>query len=142
MYLLDTEMLSELRKRRSGTIDAAVEAWIATVDKVELFLSVVSIMDVERAIALLEPRSPHQANVLRQWLHEKVLPTFNGRIIPIDAAIALRRACLSVPGTATEQHAWIAASGLVHRMTIVTRSVSAFTGTGTTILDPGAFQPH
>jgi len=140
MYLLDTNALSELRKRRSGKIDAAVEAWASSVDQAELYLSVITVMEVELGIALLERRDPHQAGVLRLWLHDKVMPAFTGRILPIDTMIALRCARLHVPDTKGERDAWIAATGLVHDLTIVTRNVADFAGTGVTLLDPWTFQ--
>lgn len=136
MYLLDTNVLSELRKRRSGKIDTAVEAWANSVDQADLFLSVITVMEVELGIALLERRDPHQAGVLRLWLYDKVMPAFTGRILPIDAAIALRCARLHVPDTKSERDAWIAATGLVHGLVVVTRNVADFAGTGTTLLDP------
>ena len=136
MYLLDTNVLSELRKRRSGKIDTAVEAWANSVDQADLFLSVITVMEVELGIALLERRDPNQAGVLRLWLHDKVMPAFTGRILPIDAAIALRCARLHVPDTKSERDAWIAATGLVHGLVVVTRNVADFAGTGATLLDP------
>ena len=93
-------------------------------------------MEVELGIALIERRDAQQANVLRLWLHEKVMPAFAGRVLPIDATIALRCARLHVPETKSERDAWIAATGLVHDLTVVTRNVSDFTGTGVTLLDP------
>lgn len=136
MYLLDTNVLSELRKRRSGKIDPAVERWAGTVDHGDLFLSVITIMEVELGIALLERRDARQATMLRLWLHDKVMPAFAGRILPVDPAIALRCARLHVPDTKSERDAWIAATGLVQDLTIVTRNVSDFVGTGATLLDP------
>ncbi|RZL18457.1 MAG: VapC toxin family PIN domain ribonuclease, partial [Sphingomonas sp.] len=76
MYLLDTNALSELRKRRSGKISAAVEAWAGSVDQADMFLSVITIMEIELGIALLERRDTRQAGVLRLWLHDKVMPAF------------------------------------------------------------------
>jgi predicted nucleic acid-binding protein len=136
MFLLDTNVLSELRKRRSGKIDAAVEAWAGSVDQADLYLSVITVMEVELGIALIERRDAQQANVLRLWLHEKVMPAFAGRILSIDASIALRCARLHVPETKSERDAWIAATSLIHDLTIVTRSVLDFAGTGATLLDP------
>jgi len=136
MYLLDTNVLSELRKRRSGKINPTVEAWAGSVDQADMYLSVITIMEVELGIALLERRDPKQAGVLRLWLHEKVLPAFTGRILPIDTTIALRCARLHVPDTKSERDAWIAATGLVHDMTIVTRNGVDFVGTGVRLLDP------
>ncbi len=136
MFLLDTNALSELRKRRSGKINPAVEAWAGSVDQAELYLSVITIMEVELGIALLERRDARQARMLRLWLHDKVMPAFAGRILPVDTPIALRCARLHVPDTKSERDAWIAATGLVHDLTIVTRNVADFAGTGVTLLDP------
>jgi len=139
MYLLDTNVLSELRKRRSGKINSAVEAWAGTIDQADMYLSVVTIMEVELGIALLERRDARQAGVLRLWLHEKVMPAFTGRILPIDTTIALRCARLHVPDTKSERDAWIAATGLAHDLTVVTRNLADFAGTGVTLLDPWTF---
>ncbi len=139
MYLLDTNALSELRKRRSGKISAAVEAWAGSVDQADMFLSVITVMEIELGIALLERRDTRQAGVLRLWLHDKVMPAFAGRILPVDTTIALRCARLHVPDTKSERDAWIAATGLVHDLTIVTRNVVDFAGTEVTLLDPWAY---
>jgi predicted nucleic acid-binding protein len=139
MYLLDTNTLSELRKRRSGKISAAVEAWAGSVDQADMYLSVITIMEIELGIALLERRDPRQAGMLRLWLHDKVMPAFAGRMLSIDTTIALRCARLHVPDTKSERDAWIAATGLVHDLTIVTRNVADFAGTGVTLLDPWTF---
>jgi predicted nucleic acid-binding protein len=139
MYLLDTNVLSELRKRRSGKISAAVEAWAGSVDQADMFLSVITIMEIELGIALLERRDTRQAGVLRLWLHDKVMPAFAGRILPVDTTIALRCARLHVPDTKSERDAWIAATGLVHDLTIVTRNVVDFAGTDVTLLDPWTY---
>jgi len=136
MYLLDTNVLSELRKRRGGRMDPAVEAWAAKADPASLHLSVVTIMEVELGIALLDRRDPTQAATLRLWLRERVLPAFAGRILPIDTAVALRCASLHVPDPQSERDAWIAATGLVHGLTIVTRNTADFTATGVPLLDP------
>ncbi|KQN16493.1 type II toxin-antitoxin system VapC family toxin [Sphingomonas sp. Leaf30] len=139
MYLLDTNALSELRKRRSGKISAAVEAWAGSVDQADMFLSVITIMEIELGIALLERRDTRQAGVLRLWLHDKVMPAFAGRVLPVDTTIALRCARLHVPDTKSERDAWIAATGLVHDLTIVTRNVVDFAGTDVTLLDPWTY---
>mgnify|MGYP000424457197 FL=1 len=139
MYLLDTNALSELRKRRSGKMSPAVEAWAGSVDQADMYLSVITIMEIELGIALLERRDARQAGVLRLWLHDKVMPAFAGRILPVDTTIALRCARLHVPDTKSERDAWIAATGLVHDLTIVTRNIVDFAGTDVTLLDPWAY---
>ena len=139
MYLLDTNVLSELRKRRSGKINSAVEAWAGSVDQADMYLSVITIMEVELGIALLERRDARQVGVLRLWLHEKVMQAFSGRVLPVDTTIALRCARLHVPETKSERDAWIAATGLAHDLTVVTRNIGDFTGTGVTLLDPWTF---
>ena len=136
MYLLDTNVLSELRKRRSGRIDPAVEAWANAADPARLHLSVITIMEVELGIAQLDRRDGAQAATLRLWLHEKVLPAFAGRILPIDTPIAVRCAHLHVPDPRSERDAWIAATGLVHGLTVVTRNIADFAATGVRLLDP------
>ncbi len=139
MYLLDTNALSELRKRRSGKMSPAVEAWAGSVDQADMYLSVITIMEIELGIALLERRDARQAGVLRLWLHDKVMPAFAGRILPVDTTIALRCARLHVPDTKSERDAWIAATGLVHDLTIVTRNIVDFAGTDVSLLDPWAY---
>lgn len=139
MFLLDTNALSELRKRRSGKISPAVEAWAGSVDQADMFLSVITIMEIELGIALLERRNTRQAGVLQLWLHDKVMPAFAGRILPVDTTIALRCARLHVPDTKSERDAWIAATGLVHDLTIVTRNVVDFAGTDVTLFDPWTY---
>jgi len=117
----------------------AVEAWAGSVDQADMYLSVITIMEIELGIALLERRDARQAGVLRLWLHDKVMPAFAGRILPVDTTIALRCARLHVPDTKSERDAWIAATGLVHDLTIVTRNIVDFAGTDVTLLDPWAY---
>lgn len=138
-YLLDTSVLLELRKRRSGKIDPAVEAWAHSVDQADLYLSVTTVMDVALGIARRESYDSQQARVLRLWLQDRVLPAFAGRLLPIDIPVTLRCARLQVECGLSKGPPWIAATGLVHGMTIVTRNTDDFDGTGATVMDPWTF---
>ena len=124
MYLLDTHVLSELRRR--DRIDPRVAAWADTVEQDALYLSVVTILEVELGILAVERRDPAQAALLRRWLEDRVLPAFDARILPIDTAVARACARLHVPDRRAERDAMIGATALTHRMTVVTRNVVDF----------------
>ena len=124
MYLLDTHVLSELRRR--DRIDPRVAAWADTVEQDALYLSVVTILEVELGILAVERRDPAQAALLRRWLEDRVLPDFDARILPIDTAVARACARLHVPDRRAERDAMIGATALTHRMTVVTRNVVDF----------------
>lgn len=136
MFLLDTNVISELRKVRSGKADDHVAKWAEGVDTTELFVSVVTIQELEIGVLLLERRDPLQGKVLRAWMGDHVLPAFEGRILPVDTAVALSSAKLHVPDPRPIRDTLIAATALVHGMTVVTRNVADFTHSGVSILDP------
>jgi hypothetical protein len=136
MYLLDTNVVSELRKVRAGRADAQVAAWADGVDASDLYLSVVSLQELEIGVLLAERRDATQGAVLRRWLDEHVLPAFAGRLLVVDAAVARRSARLHVPNPRPLRDGLIAATALVHGMTVVTRNVDDFAPTGVPTLDP------
>lgn len=136
MYLLDTNVLSELRKVRLGRADVNVVAWAQTVDAAELFVSVVSLMELELGVLAMERKDPAQGALLRAWLQEQVLPEFSSRTLSIDTAVAQRCARLHVPDKRGERDALIAATALVHSMTLVTRNVVDFQPMGVSIINP------
>jgi predicted nucleic acid-binding protein len=140
MYLLDTNVVSELRK--AGTINPKVRAWAKEVQPSTLFLSTITILELEVGILGLESRDPSRAALLRHWLENVVLPAFNGRILPIDIPVARRSAAMHVPTPCSDRDALIAATALVHRMIVVTRNVSDFQPTGAPIINPWDAQVH
>jgi predicted nucleic acid-binding protein len=136
MYLLDTNVISELRKAKSGKADKNVVSWANNVSAARLFLSVITILEIETGVLLIESRDPSQGAVLRSWLNAHVLPAFSERILPFDTAVAQRCARLHVPDRRSDRDSIIAATALVHGMTIVTRNVDDFEPTGVEILNP------
>lgn len=136
MFVLDTNVVSELRKAKAGKADANVTAWAASVPAAALFISVVSILELETGVLLVARRDPAQGAALRDWLDRHVLTAFAGRVLVVDTAIAQRCALLHVPDPRSDRDALIAATALVHGMTIVTRNVTDFAPTGVPLFDP------
>jgi toxin FitB len=136
MYLLDTNVVSELRKVRTGKADARVAAWACGVETADLFISVITVQELEIGVRLSERRDAPQSAVLRCWLDKQVLPAFTGRILAIDLAVAQRSAPLHVPNPRPVRDGLIAATALVHGLIMVTRNVVDFEGTGVTTLNP------
>jgi hypothetical protein len=136
MFVLDTNVISELRKVRAGKADANVAAWTEGVDASALFLSVITVMELEIGVLQVERRDVSQGATLRAWLDHLVLPEFAGRVLPIDSAVAQRYARLHVPDRCSDRDALIAATALVHGMAVVTRNVADFAATGVELLNP------
>jgi toxin FitB len=136
MYLLDTNVVSELRKAKSGKADANVVAWANSVSAAQLFLSVITVLELETGVLLVERRDPAQGALLRAWLNVHVLPAFSDRIIALDTAVAQRCARLHVPDPRSDRDAIIAATALVHGMTIATRNTEDFIRTGVELMNP------
>ena len=126
MYLLDTNVVSELRKARTGKADAFVVNWARSIPPEMLYLSVITVLELEMGILALERRDQRQGRLIRRWLEDQVLPTFDGRILVIDTEVARKCAELHVPDRRAERDAMIAATALVHRMKVVTRNVVDF----------------
>lgn len=134
-YLLDTNVVSELRKSQSRA-DQAVRSWVAARVSTDLHLSVVTILEIELGIARLSRRSPAQADRLQTWLEDDVLEVFGGRILPVDVLVARRAARLHVPDPRPERDALIAATAVVHGLTVVTRNVADCEPMGVAVIDP------
>lgn len=136
MYLLDTNVVSELRKAKAGRADRNVAAWVSKISPSELYVSAISIFELELGVLLAERRDEAQGRILRSWLESRVMPAFAGRVLAVDAAIARRCAALHVPDPRPQRDAWIAATALVHEMTVVTRNVADFLPTGVKTKNP------
>lgn len=136
MFILDTNVVSELRKGRSGKADRNVTKWARGTPTASLFLSVITILELELGVRLLERRDETQGIIMRTWLDEHVRPAFDGRVLPIDTLVALECARLHVPNPRAERDALIAATARVHSMTVVTRNVADFSATGVEVFNP------
>jgi len=135
-YLLDTNVVSELRKVGDGKADANVTKWVGAQDSNDLFISAITILEIERGILTVQRRDVAQGSRLRGWMDSRVRPEFAERVLPIDDAIATRCAHLHIPGRRNEADAFIAATALVHGLTVVTRNVQDFGDTGVIVIDP------
>ena len=136
MFILDTNVISELRKAGDGKADANVVAWLSSVDAGTFYLSAITLMEIELGVLRIERRDPVQGAKLRAWVDQRILPEFADRTLPVDLAVALRCAPLHVPDSRPERDAFIAATALVHGMTIVTRNLADFAPIGVPLVNP------
>jgi predicted nucleic acid-binding protein len=140
MYVLDTDVVSHLR--RPEKIHPTVAAWATSSPVTLYFISTITLHEIERGILLMERKDSAQGAILRAWMDGQILTRFAGRILPVDIAVALRCAKLHVPGPKPERNAFIAATALVHGMTVVTRNVDDFRPTGVEVLNPWEWEPQ
>jgi hypothetical protein len=134
MFLLDTNVISELRRPEKANRHVLV--WAGSVPAASFFLSVISILEIEIGALQIARKDPAQGTLLRSWIDEQILPGFEGRILPIDSDVAQRCARLHVPDPRPERDALIAATAMVHGLTVVTRNHADFELTGVTLLNP------
>lgn len=139
MHLLDTNVVSIFRR-----IDKAprqILDWAASVDAEDFYLSVVSILEIEQGILMKERTDRAQAGLYRDWLNNDILVRYEDRILPVDLPVARRCARLHVPDRRSERDALIAATALVHGMTVVTRNEADFKATGVPLINPWPYAP-
>ena len=133
MYLLDTGVVLELRKARAGQSDPGLAAWAAGIARQKLFISALNLLEMESAAARLARKDRAAGLLVRQWIDDRVMPAFDGRVLPVDAAIVRRRAQLPYANT---RDGLLAATALEHGLTLVTRKVSAFRAGRVKLLNP------
>jgi len=134
MFVLDTNVVSELR--RPDKANPNVITWARSSPAATFYISAITVLELEIGIMLMARKDTKQGAALRSWFDKQLLPHFDGRILPIDKAVAKRCARLDVPNPCAERDALIAATALVHGMTVVTRNVSDFEPLGVAILNP------
>lgn len=134
MYLLDTNVLSELR--RPARADANVVAWAARTPAAAIWVSVISILEIEMGVLRIERRDLAQGAQLRSWLESQVLRPFENRILPVDLNVARRSAALHVPDPRADRDALIAATALVHGLTVATRNTGDFEAASVSLINP------
>jgi toxin FitB len=137
MFVLDTNMVSELRKVRSGKANPGLGTWAAAVPSARLFISAITIHELEHGVLLAERTDPERGGLLRAWLDHSVAAAFAERVLPVDEAVARRAARLHVPDPAPFRDALIGATALIHHMAVVTRNVKDFERfTGLEVINP------
>ena len=123
MHLLDTEVVFELRNAKRGSADSGLPAWASRAQRANLFISAVTLLELENAVARAERKDKAQGTALRDWLDNRVAPAFEGRILPIDAAVVRRRAAMPLTDG---RDALLAATALEHSLTLATRNPAPF----------------
>lgn len=136
MYLLDTNVVSELRRAKTKAGNPGVIHWAAGLPVASMYLSVITLLELETGVRLLERRDARQGAVLRAWLSSQVLHGFAERILPVDIPVALRCAAYHVPDPRSYRDALIAATAEVRGLTLVTRNTRDFADLGVAMLNP------
>jgi hypothetical protein len=141
VFLLDTNVLSQLRRSATRRPDGPVEHWFSQVDAGDLFVSVITILEIEMGIAGKERSDPRQGQVLRSWLEDRILPEFSDRMLPVSLQVARLTGRLHVPDRMPDRDALIAATARVHDLVLVTRNTRDFVRAGVRLANPWTARP-
>jgi predicted nucleic acid-binding protein len=139
MYLLDTPVISELRKAKTARCDPGVVRWASGVARQNLYMSAISLLELENSVGKAERKDKIQAAPLRAWLDEQVMNAFDGRILAVDSAVVKKRATLE---SRSERDALVAATAQVHGLVLVTRQTTAFKSARVKIFNPWGYTPE
>ncbi|MBC7603261.1 MAG: type II toxin-antitoxin system VapC family toxin [Ramlibacter sp.] len=134
MYVLDTNVISELRQNKPNQ-SAQVRNWAAAQPPARLYMSAITILELEQGVQALQRRTPPQGGALRTWL-DGVRKAFTGRILPFGEVAAVLCAAAHVERPRAERDAMIASTALEHGFTVVTRNTANFKGMGLQLLNP------
>jgi len=138
MYLLDTNVISESRKLGTARIDPGAARWLGEVDAEATFVSAMTVFELERGVRQMERRDERQGAALRAWFEDRVMATYEHRILPLSRSVALICARLHIPDPKSERDAWIAATAIEAELTLVSRNVTNFDGMGVSLVNPFA----
>ena len=141
MYLLDTNVVSELRLLPKNKANPNFVDWASQFPDDRIFyINSIVVMELERGVLLKQRKDPFQGNILANWLYNDILPNFSGRIFDVNKSVAHACSKLHVPDPKAENDAWIAATAIVHGMTIVTRNLSDFENMPVSLINPFEFK--
>ena len=136
MYLLDPNIVSESRKLGTSRIDPNVAMWLSEIDAETTFVSAMTIFELEIGVQRMKRRDAKQGAALRRWFDDQVMTIYEHRTLPLTRAVALICAGLHIPDSKSERDAWIAATALDAKLTVVTRNVADFANMGVGLVNP------